>query len=127
MTIDRPAFDSHQENWFVLYIPPDQNLMAIPFSTISTLSSGEFVGMVAYDPQNPISLKTFHSRIIINHNHIANEEASYQETQLLSKIDEKKVQSMYLHIKKEIEDITLSEMDRLLSNPSTRHLVIPKK
>ncbi len=101
--------------------------MAVPSSTISTLSSGEFVGMVADDPETRIPLKVFHSQIINDHRQIANEQESYQETLLLSKIDEKTIQSMYLHIKKEIQDITFSEMDRLLSNPSTRHLVIPKK
>ena len=40
---------------------------AIPASTIATLSSGEFVGMVADDPGCKIELKTFHSEILNDH------------------------------------------------------------
>ena len=46
---------------------------SIPASTISNLSSGEFVGIVADDPSSPIELKAFHARIVkdpdaANHN-----------------------------------------------------------
>jgi hypothetical protein len=34
-------------------------------STISSLSSGEFVGMVADNPDEIITLKTFHAPIVI--------------------------------------------------------------
>ncbi len=40
---------------------------AIPPSKISALSSGEFVGMVADDPQQKIELKAFHCEILNNH------------------------------------------------------------
>jgi type IV secretory pathway TraG/TraD family ATPase VirD4 len=40
---------------------------AIPASRISGLSSGEFVGMVADDPDNKIDLKSFHCEIINDH------------------------------------------------------------
>jgi hypothetical protein len=41
---------------------------AIPQSKISSLSSGEFVGMVADDPEQKIKLKTFHCEILIKNN-----------------------------------------------------------
>lgn len=37
---------------------------SIPASTISNLSSGEFVGIIADDPSFPIELKAFHARIV---------------------------------------------------------------
>lgn len=37
--------------------------LAIPTSRIASLSSGEFVGMIADDPHCPIELKIFHSKI----------------------------------------------------------------
>lgn len=40
---------------------------AVPASKIAGLSSGEFVGMVADDPDQPIKLKTFHGKIINDH------------------------------------------------------------
>jgi hypothetical protein len=41
---------------------------AIPQSKISSLSSGEFVGMVADDPNRKIKLKVFHCEILSNNN-----------------------------------------------------------
>ena len=40
---------------------------AIPASKIAALSSGEFVGMVADDPDCKIELKSFHCEIQNNH------------------------------------------------------------
>lgn len=39
----------------------------IPASTIASLSSGEFVGMVADNPDQVITLKTFHCKIMNDH------------------------------------------------------------
>jgi hypothetical protein len=46
---------------------------AIPPSKISTLSSGEFVGMVADDPTEKIELKAFHCQILNDHEALKNE------------------------------------------------------
>ena len=40
---------------------------AIPPSKISALSSGEFVGLVADNPEQKIDLKAFHCEILNNH------------------------------------------------------------
>ena len=101
--------------------------LAIPPSTISSLSSGEFVGMVADDPQVPVSLKAFHGKVINHHRKLASEESSFREPEVIRKLDEKSVQQIYLMIKREVQEITYSEMDRLLSDPASRHLVVPKK
>ena len=50
---------------------------AIPASKIASLSSGEFVGMVADNPEQKIQLKLFHSEIQNDHETIAMEEAAY--------------------------------------------------
>jgi hypothetical protein len=41
--------------------------MSIPQSTISSLSSGEFVGIVADEPLQKIMLKKFHCEISNDH------------------------------------------------------------
>lgn len=51
--------------------------MAIPASKIASLSSGEFVGMVADNPQEKISLKMFHCEIQNDHTKIAAEDAGF--------------------------------------------------
>ncbi len=100
---------------------------AIPASVISSLSSGEFVGLVADDPQNPVELKSFHARIINDHRSLDLEEQEYLPTQQIGNLKEEHVQDNYRSIKSEVSELVFSEMDRLLSDPTLRHLVISKK
>lgn len=100
---------------------------AVPPSKIATLSSGEFVGMVADNPDCKIELKTFHSKIINDHQALLKEEANYTEIPHVRKLDHSIIQRNYLQIKQEIQDIVNSEMERLLDAPTQSHLVIKKK
>jgi type IV secretory pathway TraG/TraD family ATPase VirD4 len=50
---------------------------AIPASKIASLSSGEFVGMVADDPNQKIKLKSFHCEIINDKNALQAEEKHF--------------------------------------------------
>lgn len=78
---------------------------AVPPSKISALSSGEFVGMVADDPDCKISLKTFHCEIINNHEELKLELENYQEIPVIRKLDNAMVQQNYLQIKQDVQDI----------------------
>src|SRR3954451_14479066 len=51
---------------------------AIPASTIASLSSGEFVGMVADNPDQEIGLKSFHYKVINIHDALKMENDLYQ-------------------------------------------------
>ncbi|MGN6639032.1 MAG: type IV secretory system conjugative DNA transfer family protein [Mucilaginibacter sp.] len=84
---------------------------AIPVSTIATLSSGEFVGVVADNPGEPIQFKAFHARIINDHQAIAKEEASYQELPSIRKMTPEVVRDNYLRIKMDIQQLILEELD----------------
>jgi len=99
---------------------------AIPPSKISALSSGEFVGMIADDPDNKIELKAFHCEILNDHTGLKNEQDSYEDIEVIRKIDNTIVQRNYLQIKQDVQDISHSEMERLLNNPALSHLVIKK-
>lgn len=99
---------------------------AIPPSKISALSSGEFVGMVADDPDNKIDLKAFHCEIINDHNALKREVENYKNIEVIRKLDNSMVQRNYLQIKQDIQDIIQSEMERLLNDPGLAHLVIKK-
>lgn len=99
---------------------------AIPPSKISALSSGEFVGMVADDPDNKIDLKAFHCEIINDHEALKREEESYKEIEIIRKLDSSMVQRNYFQIKQDIQDIIQSEMERLLNDPGLAHLVVRK-
>jgi hypothetical protein len=99
---------------------------AVPPSKISSLSSGEFVGMVADDPDCKIELKTFHSEIVNDHEALRKEQDSYKEIPVIRKVDNSMVQRNYLQIKQDIQDIIHSEMERLLNDPGLAYLVVKK-
>ncbi|MET6998700.1 conjugal transfer protein MobC [Chitinophaga sp. H8] len=99
---------------------------AIPPSKISALSSGEFVGMVADDPDNKIDLKAFHCEIINDHEALKKEQDGYREIEVIRKLDSGMVQRNYLQIKQDVQDIIQSEMERLLNDPGLSHLVVRK-
>src|SRR5699024_9943887 len=78
--------------------------MAIPPSKISGLSSGEFVGLVADNPDCKIDLKAFHCEIQNDHEALKREEKSYKDIEPIRKIDNAMVQRNYLQIKQDIRD-----------------------
>ena len=99
---------------------------AVPPSKISALSSGEFVGMIADDPDCKIDLKTFHCEILNDHDALKKEQDGYKDIQVIRKLDNTMVQHNYLQIKQDVHDIIYSEMERLLNDPGLAHLVVRK-
>lgn len=100
---------------------------AIPPSKISALSSGEFVGMVADDPDCKIDLKAFHCEILNDHEGLKKEQDKYKDIEIIRKLDNSIVQRNYLQIKQDIDDIIRFEMEQLMNDPGQAHLVIRKK
>ncbi len=78
---------------------------AVPASTIASLSSGEFVGMVADNPDDPISLKSFHCAIQNDHQAIQEEERSYQDIPAVRKVAADEIQYQYQQIKRDIRKL----------------------
>lgn len=87
---------------------------AIPASKIATLSSGEFVGIVADSPNEKISLKMFHGEIQNNHKLIAQEEAAYVPLPEIRKITQMDMQENYNKIKKDVVTIVADELKKLV-------------
>ena len=100
---------------------------AIPPSKISTLSSGDFVGMVADDPDCRIDLKAFHCSVVNDHNAIREEEESYKEIEKVRVIDNQIVQRNYDQIRQDIQQVIDTEMEKLIADPARSYLVIRKK
>ena len=83
---------------------------AIPSSKISTLSSGEFVGMVADHPHTKIDLKIFHNEILNDHERIKKEEASFKDIPVIRDVDSDIVQMNYFQIKEDIQDLVSGKL-----------------
>ncbi|MXN91133.1 type IV secretion system DNA-binding domain-containing protein [Flavobacterium sp. Sd200] len=99
---------------------------AIPPSKISALSSGEFVGMVADDPDCRIDLKAFHCEVLNDHAALKKEQDNYREIEVIRKLDNNMVQRNYLQVKQDIQDIIRFEIEHLLEDPAKAHLIIKK-
>lgn len=78
---------------------------AIPASKIASLSSGEFVGMVADNPDQKIDLKMFHAAIQNDHAAIKQEEDTYRPIPVIEQVTEEDVQENYRKIKREVEEL----------------------
>ena len=101
--------------------------LAIPPSKIASLSSGEFVGMVADNPDQKIELKTFCSVFINNHQALEKDKQSFSGLPKVSSIGKNELMSSYLKIKKDIQEIIATEMERMLDTPELSVLMIQKK
>jgi len=86
---------------------------AIPASKIASLSSGEFVGIMADNPEQPIELKMFHSRIQNDHEVIAKEEVSYRPIPIVEQVSEETIIETYNQIKAEIGELLRNELEEL--------------
>jgi hypothetical protein len=100
---------------------------AVPPATISSLSSGEFVGLVADNPDCKLVLKAFHSEIINDHVGLKKEQQGYLPIHQIRSISPSIVNRNYLQIKQEVKDIVNSEMERLMQDPAMKHLIIKKE
>jgi hypothetical protein len=78
---------------------------AIPASKIAGLSSGDFVGMVADDPDNRIDLKIFHNAIQNDHEALKQEELAYQPVPEIRQVDYDDVLANYNRIKNDIKEL----------------------
>lgn len=100
---------------------------AIPSSKISALSSGDFVGLVADDPDCKIELKGFHCEIQNDHAALKKEIDNYEEIPAIRKLDKEMVQRNYLQIKEDVKGIVENVMEKMLNNQDFKRLIISKR
>lgn len=100
---------------------------AVPASKISSLSSGEFVGMVADTPDQKIELKAFHCQIQNDFDAIKKEEEAYKVIPIIRQVNNLMVQRNYRQIKLDVENIVDAVHSKMLNNPALQHLIIQKR
>ncbi len=86
---------------------------AIPASKIATLSSGEFVGLVADSPNEKIPQKMFNGEIQNDHEALAREDAAYVDLPQIAQVTAEDVQANYEKIKKQVAEIVEAELKKL--------------
>jgi uncharacterized membrane protein YgdD (TMEM256/DUF423 family) len=92
---------------------------AIPASKIAALSSGEFVGLVADNPDEKIKLKMFHAEIINDANKLNEEVSQYKEIPVVSNVTQQQVLDNYYQVKMEVKRLIGEEVERLKKEKTT--------
>ncbi|MFD0792076.1 conjugal transfer protein MobC [Mucilaginibacter litoreus] len=83
---------------------------AIPASRIASLSSGEFVGFVADNPDQRIPQKIFHAELQNDHAAIAKETAAYRDLPQIREVSVEDIKENYLKIKADIRNLIANEL-----------------
>ena len=86
---------------------------AIPASKIAALSSGEFVGLVADNPDEKIKLKMFHGEIINDAEKLNAEVAAYKNIPVVSNVTQQQVMDNFYQVKMEVKRLITEEVKRL--------------
>ncbi|MES2329290.1 MAG: YWFCY domain-containing protein [Bacteroidota bacterium] len=92
-------------------------------ATISSLSSGEFVGIVADNPDQPITQKAFHAKIIQPENKKEKTDTIVPDKTPASPAD---IQNNFNQIKEDIQQLYDAIIDELMNDPAKEHLIIKK-
>jgi hypothetical protein len=101
--------------------------LAVPPSKIATLSSGEFVGVVADTPDQPIKLKGFHCNIATNDVSIRKEELRWQPSPEVRIVTAESVEFAFLQIKREAKQLVNSRLSSISKSPDLSHFIITKQ
>ncbi|HWB27494.1 MAG TPA: conjugal transfer protein MobC [Chitinophagaceae bacterium] len=87
---------------------------AIPPSKIAALSSGQFVGMVADDPNEKIKLKMFHAEIINDTERLNADIKKFQPIPIVSTVTQQQVMDNYFQVKYDIKQMIEAEVNILI-------------
>ncbi|MGI4735084.1 MAG: type IV secretory system conjugative DNA transfer family protein [Janthinobacterium lividum] len=107
----------------------------IPASKISGLTQGTFVGAVADNFGEEISLKVFHGKILVDVSKTKEEESSYQPIPDIATFvnsvtgedeTDEVIRSNYKAIKSDIASLVASELGRISADPTLGHLTKTK-
>ena len=101
--------------------------LALPPSKIATFSSGEFCGITADSPTQPLSLKAFHGRFIIDHDAIQREEATYQPVNIVHTVTRDTINNNFHRIKQEVRQLVRDHLAHMAATPSLAVLIVTKR
>ncbi|HET6256666.1 MAG TPA: YWFCY domain-containing protein [Puia sp.] len=95
---------------------------ALPASKIATLSSGEFVGITADSPDQPLPLKAFHCQILLD------PESDVQESPMPSKkVTKEIVDKTFRQIQHEVKRLVEDRLDQMRNTPTLAPLILNPK
>ncbi len=102
----------------------EQPTSAVTPATIATLSSGEFVGIVADDPSEKIERKGFYAEII---REPMVEKEEMEPLPIVNQVTEAEVNANFERIKEEVKGLVEAEMKRIMGDPALRVRVVKRR
>jgi hypothetical protein len=100
---------------------------AVPPSAISSLSAGEFVGMVADDPDRRIRQKFFHATFATNAEQLKREDAGFKPIPLVREVSQTLIMENYALVKDQVASMVQGELERMMNTPELMKLIIRKR
>jgi len=100
---------------------------SVQVATISSLSSGEFVGVMADDPAQRMELKAFHGEIINDPEALEREQRSFVDLPKVRDVNEKVIKENFVKVKQDVRDIYDDILQELENDPAKEHLIVRKK
>jgi len=97
----------------------EQTMPAITPATLATLSSGEFVGILADDPGNEMEFKAFHAKIIKK-----NKQEKLLELPVVREIAPGELEENFRRVKDEVRELVESEIKRIMRDPKLKGMVL---
>jgi hypothetical protein len=95
---------------------------ALPASKIATLSSGEFVGITADSPDQPLPLKAFHSQIILE------KQSSNSENPIpCHHVPKEVIDHAFRQIQNEVKRLVENRLDEMRNTPTLTPLILNPK
>ena len=100
----------------------EQAVDAVPAATIASLSSGEFVGMVADDPGQLVKLKGFHARLI------KDDPVQWEphDVPVVREVTTIMLCKNFDRIQEEVTALVKGEMKRILGDPGLKGWVVKR-
>ena len=96
--------------------------LALPASKIATLSSGEFVGITADSPDQPMALKAFHCQVKLDR-----EDAGKDQPLPVQKVSKTTIDQTFQQIQEETKRIVENRLDYMRTVPTLNRLIINPK
>jgi hypothetical protein len=96
--------------------------LALPASKIATLSSGEFVGITADSPDQPMALKAFHCQVKLE-----NEAPKPERSLPAKKISKEVIDKTFQQIQEEVRRLVENRLEEMRNTPSLARLILNPK
>jgi hypothetical protein len=100
----------------------EQMTRSVDAATIANLSSGEFVGIVADDPDMEVRFKAFHARIVKERQRVVKS----VKMPIVRQVDAAMVEANFQQVKREIEEMVVIETERILKDPVLSKKVVKR-